>query len=102
MVNVFGASAGYRYYFKKFRKQVPSGFYLNPELAIDFGSFERSNFGNFRAGAESGYQWAIGKSFVLDIGIGSRYSTFLGNYKNISGKGPFLDFDLELAVGYAF
>ena len=102
MANVFGASAGYRYYFKKFTKQLPSGFYVNPELAINSGSFERSNFGNFLAGTESGYQWAIGKRFVLDVGIGSRYLIFFGNHKNIYEKGPFLDFDLELAVGYAF
>ncbi|PID95653.1 MAG: hypothetical protein CSA94_00430, partial [Bacteroidetes bacterium] len=36
-VNAGGLGAAYRYYFTHAKKDVPTGFYVNPEVAFSFG-----------------------------------------------------------------
>lgn len=104
-VNTFGIGGAYRYYFTHANKDVPTGFYVNPQLGVSFGSSDDISYGTFSIGAEVGYQWAWDSGFVLDLGIGPNFTTFNGDFNE-------LDFDsdgdsavlpsLTIAIGYAF
>jgi hypothetical protein len=103
-VKTGGIGAGYRYYFTHEKKIVPTGFYVNPQLSLGFGSVESdTNITTFSIGAELGYQWAWESGFTLDLGIGP-------NYTIISGEVDDDDFDTTngilpsatLAIGFAF
>lgn len=100
-VNAGGLAAGWRYYFTHAKKDVPAGFYINPEVEVGFAS----DFTNFGVGAELGYQWVWDSGFVLDIGLGPKYYNFSysGDDDDLfdddaGGIGP----SLTLALGYAF
>jgi hypothetical protein len=103
-VNTGGLGVGYRYYFTHENKEVPSGFYVQPQTSFGFGSVEDdANFTTVSLGAELGYQWAWPSGFTLDLGIGP-------NYTVISGDVDDVDFDTTsgiipsatLAIGFAF
>ena len=103
-VNTFGVGAAYRYYFTHASKELPTGFYVNPQAGISFGSTEGDvGFTAFSVGAEVGYQWSWDSGFTLDLGIGPNYTTISGDVEEV-------DFDstsgilpsATLAVGYAF
>jgi len=104
-VNTVGLRGAYRYYFTHEKKDVPTGFYVNPQIGVSFGSADDFSYGTFTLGAEVGYQWAWDSGFVLDLGIGP-------NYTSLTGDADAIGFDAEggsailpsatLAIGYAF
>ncbi len=101
-VQAGGLGAAYRYYFTHAKREVPTGFYLNPEIAFSFGSGKaanedvRSSFSSFGIGAELGYQWVWDSGFALDLGIGPMYRS--GILSKSGGIGP----AITIAIGYAF
>lgn len=103
-VNTFGVGAAYRYYFTHASKEIPTGFYVNPQAGLSFGSTEGDvGFTTIQIGAELGYQWAWESGFTLDLGIGPNYTIISGDVDNVgfnstSGILP----SATLAVGYAF
>lgn len=103
-VNTFGVGAAYRYYFTHASKEVPTGFYVNPQVGLSFGSAEGDvGFTTIGIGAELGYQWAWESGFTLDLGIGPNYTMISGDvddvgFDNTSGILP----SATLAIGYAF
>jgi hypothetical protein len=101
-VNAGGVGAGYRHYFTYKKKDVPTGFYVQPQVSAGFGS----GFYTLGIGAELGYQWAWESGFVLDLGIGPQYT-----YLNFDEGDNDLGFDddaggilpaFTLAIGYAW
>ncbi len=100
-VSSFGIGGGYRYYITHSKVDVPSGFYIQPQIGFAFGGVDDLNYNTFRIGGEIGYQWAWSSGFVLDIGIGP-------SYLNLSGDSDVIGFDSSsgifptatLAVGY--
>lgn len=102
-VNSFGAGGGYRYYITYKKKDIPSGFYVQPQVGFSFGGVGDFNYNTFSIGAELGYQWAWPSGFVLDLGIGPNYTSLGGDYQEIAfdnGSGIFPS--ATLAIGYAF
>lgn len=103
-VNTGSLGFGYRYYVTHEKEEIPSGFYLNPQTSLGFGSVESdANFTTFSIGAELGYQWAWESGFTLDLGIGPNYTTISGdvddvNFDSTSGILP----SATLAIGFAF
>lgn len=104
-VNTVGFGGAYRYYFTHAKKDVPTGFYVNPQLGVSFGSSGDSSYGTFSIGAEVGYQWAWDSGFVLDLGIGPSYTNLTGDFEDIGfdadGGGAVLP-SVTIAIGYAF
>lgn len=102
-VNAFGVGAGWRYYFTHANKDVPAGFYIQPQAGANFGNVDDFNYTSIGFGAEIGYQWVWSSGFVLDLGIGPQYTILSGDYEEI-------DFDSDggvfpsatLAIGYAW
>jgi hypothetical protein len=104
----FGLGAGYRYYFTHANKDVPTGFYVNPQAGFGFGSVTEedvvdNSFTTFGIGAELGYQWAWTSGFVLDLGIGPNYTVISGDVDDVgfdstSGILP----SVTIAIGFAF
>ena len=100
-VNAGGVGAGYRHYFTYKKKDVPTGFYVQPQVGLGFGA----DILTVGIGAEIGYQWAWESGFVLDLGIGPQYTYF-----NYNGDDDDLFDDdaggilptLTLAIGYAW
>lgn len=104
-VSAFGIGGAYRYYFTHANKDVPSGFYVNPQVGITFGSFEDFNYGTLGIGAEIGYQWAWDSGFVLDLGIGPNFTSLFGGYEDIdfdTDGATFISPSLTIAIGYAW
>ncbi len=119
-VKAGGVGLGYRYYFTHAKKDVPTGFYVNPETAFSFGSVNvktedasaSASFASLGLGAEIGYQWAWSSGFALDLGIGPMYRFILGNTKaegengtqesNAFGRTGGIAPAFTLAIGYAF
>lgn len=101
-VNLGGVGVGYRYYITHLKKEVPTGFYVNPQASFSFGS--TSDFGesysatSFGIGAEIGYQWVWSSGFTLDLGLGPSYNVV--SSKGVSGNGIIPS--ATLAIGYAF
>lgn len=106
-VNTGKLGVGYRYYITHENKEVPSGFYINPQAALGFGGASSgdsdANFSTFSLGFELGYQWAWASGFTLDLGIGPNYTTISGDVDNV-------DFEKTsgilpagtIAIGFAF
>ena len=104
-VNAFGIGGAYRYYLTYAKKDVPSGFYVNPQVGITFGSVDDFNYGALRIGAEIGYQWAWDSGFVLDLGIGPNFTSLFGGYEDIAfdtDGATFISPSLTIAIGYAW
>jgi hypothetical protein len=103
-VNLAGGGLGYRYYFTHAKKQVPGGFYINPQVTFAFGSVTNDANETYSAstvgfGAELGYQWVWESGFVLDLGIGPMYTSAKGEGDDdLSGIMP----SATLAIGFAF
>ncbi len=101
-VNLGGIGAGYRYYITNAKKQVPTGFYINPQTSLSFGSVSESGTSysatSFGIGAEIGYQWVWDSGFTLDLGIGPNYNVV--SSEGVSGNG--IVPSATLAIGYAF
>lgn len=110
-VSTGGLGVGYRYYFTHAKKQVPSGFYVNPEASFSIGSVNMDYYGEpgstqsgisiFGIGAELGYQWAWSSGFTLDLGIGPMYRFVTGEtngFSRTNGISP----AATVAVGFAF
>lgn len=103
-VNTGGLGVGYRYYFTHANKQVPTGFYVNPQVSLSLGKTEGDvSFTIFAVGAELGYQWAWESGFTLDLGIGPNYTTISGDVENegfdsTSGILP----SATIAIGFNF
>ena len=102
-VSTFGFGGAYRFYFSHAKKQVPEGFYINPQANFNFGNADDDNFNTFGIGAEIGYQWIWDSGVVLDLGIGPSYITLSGDiedidFDNTSGILP----TATLAIGYSF
>lgn len=104
-VNTVGVRGAYRYYFTHKKKDVPTGFYVNPQIGASFGSSDDVSYGSFSIGAEVGYQWAWDSGFVLDLGIGPNYTNLTGDFNEIgfdaSGGSAILP-SITVAIGYAF
>ena len=106
-VNTFGLGAAYRYYFTYAKKDVPSGFYVNPQIGFQSGSADDDlSYSAFNIGAEIGYQIAYESGFVLDFGIGPNFTSLSGDYEDISftddGSATTIVPSLTVAIGYAF
>ncbi|NND05138.1 MAG: DUF3575 domain-containing protein [Saprospiraceae bacterium] len=104
-VNAFGIGGAYRYYFTHAKKEVPSGFYVNPRIRLTFGSAAEVNYGAFQLGGEVGYQWAWDSGFVLDLGIGPNFTSLFGSYEDIAFDNDGATFilpSLTIAIGYAW
>ncbi len=119
-VNAGGVGLGYRYYFTHAKKDVPTGFYVNPETSFSFGSVRvetenasnRTSFASLGLGAEVGYQWAWSSGFALDLGIGPMYRFIMGSSKtegengekesNAFGRTGGIAPAITIAIGYAF
>ena len=102
-VSAFGFGGAYRFYFSHAKKQVPEGFYINPQANFNFGSVDEFNYTGIGIGAEIGYQWIWDSGVVLDLGIGPNYITLGGDtddidFDNTSGIFP----SATLAIGYSF
>ncbi len=102
-----GLGLAYRYYFTHAKREVPTGFYVNPQLSYSFGNLEDSNaqkqsFGIFGIGAEIGYQWAWDSGFTLDLGIGPNYSIITGDVGDSFDKTSGILPSATVAVGFAF
>lgn len=107
-VFTFGLGGAYRFYFTHANKDVPTGFYVNPQVGFSFGSVTEddtvdNNFTTFSVGAELGYQWAWESGFVLDLGIGPNFTTISGDVDDVgfdstSGILP----SATVAIGYAW
>lgn len=59
-VSLAGLGLGYRYYITHAKKEVPNGFYVNPQASFAFGSIKDTDgtsysATNFGIGAELGY-----------------------------------------------
>ena len=98
-----GVGLGYRYYFTHLKKEVPTGFYINPQASFSFGSAKVDNSSKeslsiLGLGAEIGYQWVWSSGFTLDLGIGPMYSIASSNGLSASGLLP----SATLSIGYAF
>lgn len=102
-VSAFGVGAGWRYYFTHANKDVPAGFYVQPQAGVNFGSANDSNYTTIGFGAEIGYQWVWSSGFVLDLGIGPQYTVLSGEYEDIGfdSDGGILP-SATLAIGYAW
>ena len=103
-VNTGSIGLGYRYYITNEKKEVPSGFYVNPQASFGFGNVENDvNFTTFSLGAELGYQWAWESGFTLDLGLGPNYTSVSGDVDNVGfdSTGGILP-SATLAIGYAF
>ena len=103
-VSLAGLGVGYRYYITHAKKEIPNGFYVNPQVAFAFGSIKDNNdtsysATNFGIGAELGYQWVWSSGFTLDLGIGPMYN-FVSSDSSDSANG--IAPALTLAIGYAF
>lgn len=104
-VNTFGLGGAYRYYFTHAKKDVPTGFYVNPQVGFQFGSSDDVNYGVLSFGAELGYQWAWDSGFVLDLGIGPNFSSLSGDYEDIAfdeSDNTIVLPSVTIAIGYAF
>ena len=102
-VNLGGLGLGYRYYFTHLKKEVPTGFYINPQASFSFGSAKVDNSSKeslsiLGLGAEIGYQFVWSSGFTLDLGIGPMYSIASSNGLSASGLLP----SATLSIGYAF
>ncbi len=103
-VSLAGLGLGYRYYITHAKKEIPTGFYVNPQLAFAFGNIKDSNgtsysATNFGIGAELGYQWVWSSGFTLDLGIGPMYNIVSSDSSDTAnGIAP----AITLAIGYAF
>ena len=98
-----GVGLGYRYYFTHLKKEVPTGFYINPQASFSFGSAKVDNSSKeslsiLGLGAEIGYQFVWSSGFTLDLGIGPMYSIASSNGLSASG----LLHSATLSIGYAF
>ncbi|MBN2758304.1 MAG: DUF3575 domain-containing protein [Bacteroidales bacterium] len=113
-VNGFGAQAGYRYYFTNAKKEIPAGFYVNPQVGYSSNKFESIDVlgtgetetyktSSINIGVEVGYQWVWDSGFALDLGIGPKYYTMSGDTEqaSFSGTSGILP-SLTFAIGYAF
>ena len=102
-VNTGGIGIGYRYYFTHNNKEVPTGFYINPQVGFGIGNVEDVQFSTFSVGAEIGYQWAWDSGFTLDLGIGPNYTSVSGDIGNInfSSTGGIIP-SATIAIGFAF
>lgn len=105
-VNSIGVGAGWRYFFTHKKKPVPAGFYVQPQVALSFGSVtddfdDEFNYSTFGVGAEIGYQWVWDSGFVLDLGIGPMYTTYTGDGADEFDANGILP-SATLAIGYAF
>lgn len=100
-VSVAGLGVGYRYYFTHKKTEIPSGFWLTPQVGFETGSLKdgsnKESVYAFALGAQIGYQWAWKNGFTLDIGIGPSYANMSGA-ASASGIIPMG----TLAVGFAF
>ena len=103
-VSLAGLGLGYRYYITHAKKEVPNGFYVNPQASFAFGSIKDTDgtsysATNFGIGAELGYQWVWSSGFTLDLGIGPMYN-FVSSDSGSAANGfaP----SMTLAIGYAF
>lgn len=106
-VTAGGLGLGYRYYFTHAKKQVPSGFYVNPEAGFSLGSVKyadgtKASFSTFGVGAELGYQWAWTSGFTLDLGVGPTYQFLTGKDTSGFAKTSGILPALTVAIGYAF
>ncbi len=105
-VNSFGVEGGYRYYFTHSKKDVPSGFYIQPQAAFTAGKDETdTSYSALRFGAEVGYQFAFESGFVLDLGLGPYFTNLFGDYADtdFDVDGSFLVLpSITIAVGYAW
>ena len=98
-----GVGLGYRYYFTHLKKEVPTGFYINPQASFSFGSTlddyeSRESATSLGLGAEIGYQWVWSSGFTLDLGIGPMQNFVSINGVSASGLLP----SATLSIGYAF
>ena len=98
-----GVGLGYRYYFTHLKKEVPTGFYINPQASFSFGSAKVDNgtkesMSTTALGAEIGYQWVWSSGFTLDLGIGPMQNFVSINGVSASGLLP----SATLSIGYAF
>ena len=98
-----GVGLGYRYYFTHLKKEVPTGFYINPQASFSFGSAKvvnssKESLSILGLGAEIGYQFVWSSGFTLDLGIGPMYSIASSNGLSASGLLP----SATLSIGYAF
>lgn len=102
-VNSFGVGAGWRYFFTYAKKDVPAGFYLQPQANVTFGNVDDFNYTAIGIGAEIGYQWVWDSGFVLDLGLGPQYTILTGSYEDIGfdSEGGILP-AATLAIGYAW
>ncbi len=98
-INAGGFGVAYRYYFTHAKKEVPSGFYVNPEFVTYFSNDNSLLFG---IGAELGYQWAWESGFALDLGIGPMYRAVMEtNTHEVFSTGGVTP-TITIAIGYAF
>lgn len=104
-VSAGGLGVGYRYYFTHAKKEVPSGFWVNPQASFEAGSLTdngtKHSLSAFAIGAQIGYQWAWASGFTLDLGIGPNYVTMnSSDYDFETGSGIMPA--ATLAIGFAF
>lgn len=100
-VSAGGLGVGYRYYFTHAKTEIPSGFWVTPQLSFEVGSMEfngtKESISAFAIGAQIGYQWAWKNGFTLDLGIGPSYAA-LNSSDALSGIIP----TGTIAIGFAF
>ncbi|HMS70582.1 MAG TPA: DUF3575 domain-containing protein [Saprospiraceae bacterium] len=102
-VGTFGLGAGYRYYITHAKKDVPKGFYIQPQVGFSIGNADDFKYNSISFGAEIGYQWVWTSGFSLDLGIGPSYTNYGGDFDSIGfdGGSGILPTG-TLAIGFAF
>jgi hypothetical protein len=103
-VNAFSANGAFRYYLTHKNKEIPAGFYLNPEIQYSQGGNDDGDYTDFAYGMEIGYQFAWDSGFTLDLGAGPLFHNFntTGNLTINDGQDSFIFPTFTLAIGYAF
>lgn len=105
-VSSFGLDGEYRFYLTNKKKDVPEGFYIGPNVGLNFGSYkvleDSYSYSSLGLGATLGYQWIWDSGITLEVGAGPQYSTTLSNEESTG-----VDFNgilprLVFAIGYAF
>jgi len=105
-LNGYGIEAGFRYYFTHSKKEIPTGFYVMPEVQYSAVGSGVDKLSVISVGAEVGYQWAFESGFTIDLGAGPLYNIINMDEANTTAGLSYTDNyvfpTLTFAIGYAF
>jgi hypothetical protein len=103
-INAFSLNGAFRYYFTHKNKEIPAGFYINPQVQYSKGGNKDGDYTDIAFGAEIGYQFAWASGFTLDLGAGPLYHNIstTGTININDGKDTYLFPSFTFALGYAF